>query len=333
MPTQTNLRRTLVAATVLALLAGACATDDAIESASADDATTTESATDVPAAIATEVTTAGGVDTTAGVQAALWTSNVEITLNADTFTFTSDSIPSHELPDQILIPSAPPGSDDPMYVATDYDTLLTPKELVVEIPLNPVYSEEVTDNPLGQIGVVISGAQLFNDFEDMERSVVAIDDQTTIDGVSFLDPCNGHPLASGDDYHYHGVPYCITDTIDVDGQHSTVVGFMLDGFPVYGNKDADGETITNDDLDECSGHFGSTPEFPDGIYHYHLTDDAAPYSINCYHGVVDDTVTQGGNGAPGGGGQPGGEGPPDGQGPPEGQGPPDGQAPPEPTED
>lgn len=26
------------------------------------------------------------------------------------------------------------------------------------------------------------------------------------------------------------------------------------------------------DLDECNGHFGVTPEFPQGIYHYHITD-------------------------------------------------------------
>jgi YHYH protein len=101
-----------------------------------------------------------------------------------------------------------------------------------------------------------------------------------------IDACNGHPLQSGADYHYHGVPYCITDTIDVVTEHSRILGFIRDGFPVYGPRNTNGKKLSNADLDECSGHVGATPEFPKGIYHYHLTDDAAPYSLNCNRGVV-----------------------------------------------
>lgn len=107
-----------------------------------------------------------------------------------------------------------------------------------------------------------------------------------------------------------------TDT----GNHSGVIGVAFDGYPIYGfwGYDADmsvvemtssyrlkaGETGYNGiddyeyieglgDLDVCNGHFGPTPDFPDGIYHYHSTmlngegDMGFPYFLICYHGEVD----------------------------------------------
>ncbi len=210
----------------------------------------------------------------------------------------------------VLIPDGQPTDPNVKWVAKDTKTLVTGSDLKVEIPLNPVYSKTATKTTLGQIGVMISGAQLFNDYEDPQLSVVAVDDNkrvTPVGGASFIDSCNGHPLATGADYHYHGVPYCITDTLDVAGEHSRILGFIRDGFPVYGPQDTDGTQLANAKLDECSGHVGPTPEFPNGIYHYHLTDDAAPYSIDCYHGVVAASTTQGqGNGGPPDGGPPNG---------------------------
>jgi len=90
-----------------------------------------------------------------------------------------------------------------------------------------------------------------------------------------------------DGYHYHGVPTCVTEKVDKEGQHSSLLGVLSDGFPVYGPQGDNGVKVTNADLDKCSGHFGATPEFPNSIYHYHLTDDEAPYSIDCYHGEID----------------------------------------------
>ncbi|MDA9722658.1 YHYH protein [Euryarchaeota archaeon] len=102
-----------------------------------------------------------------------------------------------------------------------------------------------------------------------------------------------------------------------NGSHSAVIGVAMDGYPIYGLWGYDdqmnvvemrssyqlkeGETGYNgiDDyvyvqglghLDVCNGHFGPTPEFPDGIYHYHSTmmngegDMGFPYFLLCYHG-------------------------------------------------
>jgi hypothetical protein len=248
------------------------------------------SATTQAAALATiQVTaTAKDNDATAGVKAAKWSNNVKITYAESTFTFTSSGLPSHELPDQFLVPSGQPTDPNVKWVAKDTKTFIKGSTLTVQLPLRPTYSTAVTKTSLGQIGVMISGAQLFNDYEDPQLSVVAIDDNKRVTpvGAYFLDACSGHPLQSGADYHYHGVPYCITDTVDVANEHFRIIGFVRDGFPVYGPRNASGKKLTNADLDECSGHVGVTPEFPNGIYHYHLTDDAAPYSLNCYHGVV-----------------------------------------------
>lgn len=272
----------------------------------------TEAATSAPAGV-------GSTSTLAGIKAAQWADNVEVTVGDGTFTYVSNGLPNHELPDQFLVPkdgNMPPFTGDDIaaeFEIANTDELIVESPLDVEIPLNPVYSEEVTLTSLSTIGVMISGAPLFNDYEDQGREFVALDDNLSLDGVYFIDPCNGHPLASGSSYHYHGVPHCITDAVDVAGEHSTIIGFLRDGFPIYGPQDAGGVAMTNDTLDECSGHVGPTPEFPAGIYHYHLTDDAAPYSIDCYHGVIDAGTSAGGpaGGPPGGGGPPGDGAPPD----------------------
>ena len=38
------------------------------------------------------------------------------------------------------------------------------------------------------------------------------------------------------------------------------------------------------DLDECNGRVGVTPEFPNGIYHYLITD-SFPYIQRCIKGA------------------------------------------------
>jgi hypothetical protein len=149
----------------------------------------------------------------------------------------------------------------------------------------PVYSEQITRVSAGPVGIIISDAVQYNPYE-ADGTTTAMDSNFDIDGVFFVDTCTGHPvpLYNLNQYHYHGVPTCITDRLDQPGRHSVMIGTAFDGFPIYGPQDADGNEPT--DLDECNGHFGPTPEFPDGIYHYHLTH-TPPYSIPCLHGVVD----------------------------------------------
>ena len=56
-------------------------------------------------------------------------------------------------------------------------------------------------------------------------------------------------------------------------------------------------------LDECNGRFGVTPEFPTGIYHYHVTGEF-PFVPRQFRGTPDTSFMR--RGGPGGG--PGGRG-------------------------
>jgi len=248
--------------------------------------------------------TAGSViDTTSSIKAAQWADNVTITIDetVNTFRFESDGLPSHGFAEKYLIPSDPanqPFEDKPVEffkVVNSADYFKT-SPVDTTITTQPSYVDEVTDTSLGRIGVAISGAQIFNDYENLERTVVAQDDQVIHDHVAFLDECNGHTLVDGSQYHYHGIPTCITEGLGQEGEHSVMIGVLEDGFPVYGNHGVGGAIVTNDDLDECSGHVDATPEFPEGIYHYHLTADEAPYMIDCYHGEIQVADTPGGRG-------------------------------------
>ncbi|GAB4263193.1 MAG: hypothetical protein Kow0080_01280 [Candidatus Promineifilaceae bacterium] len=262
----------------------------------------------------TDTETTQTFDTTTGIQSAQWGENVTITLADDTFTYESNGLPNHDLPEKFLIPKnvgTQPFSDDSLddFNVVIADEYVSESPIDVTLTLHPTYTDETTPTNLGSIGYIISGARLFNDYEDMDLSIVALDDNISFDfddsghdHAAFVDDCNGHPLADGSNYHYHGVPTCITEVIDVAGEHSYMIGVLRDGFPVYGPQGENGVLMTNADLDECSGHFGPTPEFPDGIYHYHLTEDEAPYSIDCYKGVVDSSTGDAdGNGVPGAG--------------------------------
>lgn len=201
---------------------------------------------------------------------ASWGDNVTVEVDGDTFSFSSDGLPDHDVLEA--------------YGLSD-DTTTGVNESPVEfsVPLCPTVADEPTDTGLGAIGFAISGAVFFNPYEG-DGSSVALDNNFDVDGAPFIDSCNGHPLPDGSTYHYHGVPYCITDMIDTDGEHSKMLGFLLDGFPIYGPKGEGGEVPT--DLDACNAHFGPTPEFPDGVTHYHLSE-TAPYSIDCYVGEVE----------------------------------------------
>ena len=160
----------------------------------------------------------------------------------------------------------------------------------------------------------------------------------------WLGICHAHS-GPGGEYHYHADSNCMHWHPDEENgeswsdysiessrnvtSHSPIVGFALDGYPIYGfvGWDADGdvtemtssyrlkdgETGYNGiddyeyvsglgDLDACNGQFGVTPDYPEGVYHYHTTWENGeggigfPYFINCYRGIVESGGTDdGGN--------------------------------------
>lgn len=235
-------------------------------------------------------TSVSPVSTADGLRAASWGSNVTVTIADGTIRYVSNGIPNHPrlaqyaLPNQgVRVPSAATATagKDPT-IAQDYDFRIT---------TNPVMATSKTSTSLGPIGVMISGAALFNPYEG-NGTTVAMASNFTVTGsdgepVAFLDSCNGHPTPMGA-YHYHGLPSCITSTIDTQGGPSHILGVAFDGFPIYGDRDAGGAVITASQLDECNGITSVTPEFPNGIYHYVLLGIAdSTSSIKCFSGTVE----------------------------------------------
>ncbi|MEA1882706.1 MAG: YHYH protein [Candidatus Marinimicrobia bacterium] len=146
------------------------------------------------------------------------------------------------------------------------------KNYTFRVQLKPEVSNNTTDTFLGPIGVSINGAPLFNQYEG--GNTVIMPGQ----GVArSLDGSSGHPAPRGD-YHYHMIPDSILSPAE-----DNFLGFAADGFPVYGPKNDDGKNVSG--LDDSHGEFGPTPDFPNGIYHYHTTS-TAPYIVGSFRGTV-----------------------------------------------
>jgi hypothetical protein len=107
------------------------------------------------------------------------------------------------------------------------------------------------------------------------------------------DTCNSHPTPLSADYnwHHHGIPNCLTATVDEAGGPSHIIGIALDGFPIYGGRYLNGNIVDVSQLDSCNGITSATPEFPNGAYHYVLPLNVTgkQSSLNCYSGTVTET--------------------------------------------
>jgi YHYH protein len=161
-----------------------------------------------------------------------------------------------------------------------------------------------------------------------------------------LDANNAHVQPNGA-YHYHGLPTGLMTRRGGDGKQMLLVGYAADGFPIYtsyayrtatnaaspvrqmhsswrlkkgerpggpggrydGRFTADYEFVSGSgELDECNGRFGVTPEYPQGIYYYCITDEF-PELARSWRGTPDPSFFKRGPG-PGGAGSPGDRRPP-----------------------
>ncbi|GAB3908832.1 hypothetical protein GCM10028803_45240 [Larkinella knui] len=146
---------------------------------------------------------------------------------------------------------------------------------VFKIPKTPAVA--ATHKALGAatIGVAINGVPIFNQYQ-MENQLLT---PGAGEYVSF-DLYGGHPTPFSE-YHYHVEPNYLTATKG----SSALIGFLLDGFPLYGPVE-NGKTLTSNDLDAYHGHTTVTADYPTGIYHYHTTADAPYINGNGYYGTA-----------------------------------------------
>ncbi|MCU0438714.1 MAG: YHYH protein [Raineya sp.] len=147
-----------------------------------------------------------------------------------------------------------------------------------KIPINPTVSSTHPSTPLGAIGVALNGVPFYNQYAGPNQSL-------TNEMASF-DQYWGHPQQSGG-YHYHVEPTYLTS---VKASKSSLLGFLLDGYPVYGPEE-NGASVTNAMLDVYHGHTHATTEYPNGIYHYHITNTDPYINGSGFYGMPG-TVTQ-----------------------------------------
>lgn len=152
------------------------------------------------------------------------------------------------------------------------------KNYTFKIPLNPAKASTHAPTSLGAIGVSLNGIPFYNQYAGPNQPLTS--------EVTSFDQWWGHPTANGS-YHYHVEPIYLTT---VKASKSALMGFLLDGFPVYGPEE-NGGPVNESSLDEFHGHFGVTTEYPNGIYHYHVTN-TDPYINGAGFYGTPGTVTQ-----------------------------------------
>ncbi|WP_299434834.1 YHYH protein [uncultured Maribacter sp.] len=144
------------------------------------------------------------------------------------------------------------------------------QNIVFTISLTPEEAVTHSETSLGPIGIARNGVVFFNQY--------AAGNSPLEGEINSFDQWLGHPAMTT--YHYHIEPKWLTKKYGNDA----FLGLLSDGFPIYGPEE-NGVTITNVDLDEYHGHTGTTVDFPDGIYHYHITSEDPYLNGNGYFGT------------------------------------------------
>ncbi|MFT6747015.1 MAG: hypothetical protein ACJAZ2_001361 [Glaciecola sp.] len=198
------------------------------------------------------------------------TANTTFSINDDDIVITSKGIPNHE--------SAYYETSNPLYADYTLSTFnknpntISEQSITMTIPRYPLEASSHDATALGAMGIAVNSVSLYNQYaapgDDLE------------DEIEGFDQWAGHPQNQGQ-YHYHlEAPY-----LTQQNGNEALVGILMDGFPVYGTHE-NGVQITNADLDEYHGHTTSTADFPDGIYHYHVTSEDPYMNGNGYYGTA-----------------------------------------------
>ncbi|MFL5730093.1 MAG: YHYH protein [Cytophagaceae bacterium] len=116
------------------------------------------------------------------------------------------------------------------------------QNFVFKITRNPVQNTgTLTAVGLGHVGVWSNGVSIYNSKDGMTYNNAGVWNRNALyyEGISF-DSCLGHAAQNGE-YHHHVNPKCLYDDTD-SLNHSPIIGYAFDGFPIYG---AYGYTNTN----------------------------------------------------------------------------------------
>ena len=191
-----------------------------------------------------------------------------VTVNSATRVVSTNDLPINHTTGVFPIANTDPAYSydaNPNHIAADVITW--------QLPANPVASARPSCTNLGPIGILSDGVVLYNALDANGRDAAAHE---------VLDSCGGHPDQASR-YHHHDVPPCI---LDAATGRSTLVGYAIDGYGIYVERNARGVLLTNRNLDRCHGR--TSKVMWNGqetrIYHYDATLEY-PYTVGCYHGT------------------------------------------------
>jgi hypothetical protein len=207
--------------------------------------------------------------------------NVTISFDA-----TSMIIHSHNLPNH---PTGKFPGENPNYIQEKNATYYIP--LVPKENPNHVATDTTNTNHalnMGPIGIAANGVVFYNPF-----------DAGSQDASNIMDYCCGHPDQSGT-YHYHKYPICINSPWSDEGkEHSPLLGWAFDGFPIYGPYVKSGVLAKDATGDDGLNEFNLHTDALRGP-HYQVTPGKFPYLIGGYWGTPDPRNFRRGGGRPGG---------------------------------
>lgn len=232
--------------------------------------------------------------------AVAWKSVRRIVVTGAKRSVTGNGLPSHRTG---VFPVA---TSDDAYAIDRNPNSIAAQTGAYSLPAAPVAAAKPSCVGGGPIGVMLTGAVLFNALDAEGRDAPAHE---------VLDTCGGHPERSGV-YHYHSLSPCLAVGTSTTG-HSQLVGYALDGFGIYGPRGDGGKLLSTADLDACHGTTDSITwnGRQARLYHYVLTADY-PYSLGCFRGTPVRTRGPAGAGGPPAGGPGAGAGLPGLGGPP-----------------
>lgn len=197
------------------------------------------------------------------------TSNTTITVTDDNIIIVSKGVPNHK---SVYYNTSNSLYED--YSASGFNknpNSITEQNMTLTIPRYPAKASTHATTPMGAMGIAVNSVSLFNQY-------AAPGDDLESEKATF-DQWSGHPQNQGV-YHYHTEPTYLTST----NGNEALVGILLDGFPVYGPYE-NGVQVTNSDLDDYHGHTSATADFPNGIYHYHITSEDPYINGSGYYGT------------------------------------------------
>lgn len=195
-----------------------------------------------------------------------WIGDTQVSTAASTTTIISNNLPDE--PSGIF----PIQTTDPAYQYDTNPNAIEPQNIDLTFPADPKVAASATCVPMGMIGFAVNGVAIYDAVDDAGDDAVAHETQ---------DSCDAHPQSAGQ-YHYHGPSGCMPNEMT-----SGLVGYALDGFGIYGEKDlTTGKVLHDTDLDACHGTTSAImwQGAKVTMYHYVLTEEY-PYTIGCFKGT------------------------------------------------